>query len=110
MYIVVKRYQVQSSSDTGEFIVNADVMTFVFKQKLHPTGRKSKHYAVDMDDYPVSVSESIRESSNIQQERDRRLPQGKGDSPRSFFHRRCYQLHQLGRSKLFHHNTGWSRR
>lgn len=55
-----KGYQVQYSSNTDEFIVNADVVTCVLKRKLHPTGRKSKHYAADMDDYPVSASMFVR--------------------------------------------------
>jgi hypothetical protein len=31
---VDKGYQMKHSSDTDEFIVNADVMTYVFKRKL----------------------------------------------------------------------------
>ena len=61
---VDKGYQVKYSSDTDEFIVNADVMTYVFKRKLYQTGRKSKHYAADMDDYPVSASVFVQTVSN----------------------------------------------
>ncbi len=56
---VDKGYQVKYSSDTDEFIVNADVMTYVFKRKLYPTGRKSKHYVtVDISDKDNLYSKS----------------------------------------------------
>ena len=56
---VDRGYKVEYSCSRDEFELYGDEMMYVFKRRTDETGRKSKHYIADMEDYQQSASERI---------------------------------------------------